>query len=157
MVRIYFSPPPAKVFITCFATGPVVKLIAMHGDSASDQYHAGSGCDDLKCPVLWDIIESVLQLQYFTPGWNLQALALPSHTLNRTATRVRQCDVHRSIATGNQTFIAALHLLPSCWAVNKRNRLRPSDYSPSCGICSKTSGVSCRRTRSRESCTQNDN
>lgn len=112
MVRIYFSPPPAKVFMTCFATGPVVKLIAMHGDSASDQYHAGSGCDDLKCPVLWDIIESVLQLQYFTPGWNLQALALPSHTLNRTATRVRQCDVHRSIATGNQTFIAALHLLP---------------------------------------------
>lgn len=38
--------------------------------------------NDLKCPVLWDIIEPALQLQYFTAGWYLQALALPSHTLN---------------------------------------------------------------------------
>lgn len=56
---------------------------------------------DLKCPVLWDIITQAVQLQSFTASWYLQAFALSSHTLNCTANRVRQSDVHTSIATGN--------------------------------------------------------
>lgn len=38
--------------------------------------------NDLKCTVLWDIIAPALQLQSFTAGWYLQALALSSHTPN---------------------------------------------------------------------------
>lgn len=59
---------------------------------------------------LHHIITLAPQLQSFTAGWYLHALALSSHTLNWTVNHVRQSDVHRSIAVGNRRRL----LVPFC-------------------------------------------
>lgn len=120
------------IFMRCILIGPIVKQIVCIRDLPLISITVFQGrFNDLKCPVLWDIIALAQQLQSFTAGWYLQALALSTHTLNWTMNRVRQSDVHRSIATGNhRRLLVALFVqctLHFYWVVNKRNGL--------CGDC----------------------
>ena len=97
------------IYVECILIGPTVEMIFIHQGFATDQYHCVPGqIPWSKCSVLRDIIALPPQLQSFTAGWYLRALALSSHTLNWSVNHVRQSDVHRSIATGNHRRLSVL-------------------------------------------------